>query len=498
MHDVLRRLGSPGGWRLGTKFAALFALVTAVVGLLMGTLGYSTAALLIRSDAQDEFEATAEQLSSELSSPSLALGSGGTLNFLHSESFTYQGLSSSGAVSVPIGADKGIEVLPVRPSDRAVAAEKAPGAMRTREDASNGEKYRIATVSIGDGRGAIQIGQRLSPMERMLDVLALQILGVGALVVLCAAGAGWLVSRRVTGRLVLLTETAERVSSTGRLDLVAPENGGDSPDEVGRLGRAFNAMLARLAGSEEEKRRLVQNASHELRTPLTSLRTNVSVLRSFERLSPDAQRRLLDDLQGETRELSGLVDELVQLATGTREDERPRDVPLAGLAERVAERTRRRTGREVVVDADGSTVHGRPTALERALSNPVENAAKFDAEGTAPIEISVRNGRVEVRDRGPGIDEAELGHVFERFFRSPAARALPGSGLGLSMVEEIVRSHGGTVFAANREGGGAVIGFTLPTMAEPPAPNDTPAPRGGPPPAPPNGPPSGPPPADRG
>ncbi|MBB5434407.1 two-component system sensor histidine kinase MprB [Nocardiopsis composta] len=478
VHDALRRLGSPGGWRLGTKFAALFALVTAVVGLLMGTLGYSTAALLIRSDAQKEFEATTAQLASELSRPSLSPGSGGTLNFLHSDSFTYQGLSSSGAVSVPIGEGKEIEVLPVRPADRAVAAEQAPGTVRTREDARNGEEYRIATVSIGDGRGAIQIGQRLSPMERMLDVLALQILGVGALVVLCAAGAGWLVSRRVTGRLVRLTETAEQVSSTGRLDLVAPEGGGDDPDEVGRLGRAFNAMLARLAGSEEEKRRLVQNASHELRTPLTSLRTNVSVLRSFERLSPDAQRRLLDDLQGETRELSGLVDELVQLATGTREDERPRDVPLAGLAERVAERTRRRTGREVLVDADGSVVHGQPTALERALSNPVENAAKFDAEGTAPIEISIRGGRVEVRDRGPGIDEAELGHVFERFFRSPAARALPGSGLGLSMVEEIVRSHGGTVFAANREGGGAVIGFTLPVL--PPGPAEGAGPAEGP------------------
>src|SRR5690606_3819089 len=208
VHDALRRLGSPGGWRLGTKFAALFALVTAVVGLLMGTLGYSTAALLIRSDAQKEFEATTAQLASELSRPSLSPGSGGTLNFLHSDSFTYQGLSSSGAVSVPIGEGKEIEVLPVRPADRAVAAEQAPGTVRTRADARTGEQYRIATVSIGDGRGAIQIGQRLSPVVRMLDVLALQILGVGALVVLCAAVAGWLVSRRVTGRLVRLTETA--------------------------------------------------------------------------------------------------------------------------------------------------------------------------------------------------------------------------------------------------------------------------------------------------
>ncbi|MDA2809254.1 HAMP domain-containing sensor histidine kinase [Nocardiopsis sp. RSe5-2] len=460
---LARYAASPERWRLGTKFAAAFAVVAAAASLLTGTLAYSTASVLIRTDAREQFQATAERLAADVSRPAAELDAGQTLTFLHSDDFTYPGVTSSGSVAVPVGADRSIEVLPVRADDRAVAAETEAGLVHTREDSANGEDYRIATVSLGGGRGAIQIGQRLSPMERMLDVLALQITVVGAGVLVVAAGAGWLLARRVTKRLVRLTDTAEQVRTTGRLDLVAPE-GGASPDEVGRLGRAFNAMLTRLAGAEAEQRRLVQNASHELRTPLTSLRTNVSVMRSFDRLGPDAQQRLVDDLQGETRELSKLVDELVQLATGTREDEAGADVELGPLAERVADRARRRTGREVVVDADGSTVHGRPTALERALSNPVENAAKFDTESGGPIEIVVREGRVEVRDRGPGIAPEEVEHVFERFYRSDAARALPGSGLGLSMVKEIVHAHGGTVFAANREGGGAIIGFTLPTV----------------------------------
>lgn len=93
----------------------------------------------------------------------------------------------------------------------------------------------------------------------------------------------------------------------------------------------------------------------------------------------------------------------------------------------------------------------------------MENSAKFDPQGRAPIEIRIRQGVVEVLDRGPGVDPAEIPHLFERFFRATVARGLPGSGLGLSMVREIAHDHGGTVFARNREGGGSVIGFRLPT-----------------------------------
>ena len=112
--------------------------------------------------------------------------------------------------------------------------------------------------------------------------------------------------------------------------------------------------------------------------------------------------------------------------------------------------------------------------LERAINNLVDNALKFDEHGTAPVEIVVRDGRVTVLDRGPGVDGTDLPHLFDRFFRSVNARSRPGSGLGLSIVREVAQRHGGTVFAEPRPGGGAAIGFTVPvrtgaTEAEPDA-----------------------------
>lgn len=456
------------GWRswaelrLGTKFAVSFALVAAAVVVLVGSLAYNTAAFLVRADAQEEFDTTVEGLAGDLRDQPRESPSEGAFSFVHSDTFTFQWIAPDGGVSVPVTSRDKPELLPVEAEDREVATEPEPGVVRTREDTANGEQYRIATVSIGDGGGAVQVGQRLSTVEQLLDQLALQVSWV-ALVVLTGAGvAGWLVGRRVTGRLVRLTETAEYVSSTGRLDLVAQDGEKAGRDEVGRLGKTFNAMLERLASAREEQRRLVQNASHELRTPLTSLRTNVSVMRRFDRLSPEAQEQLVEDLQGETRELTDLVNELVELATERRADEPWQRVALGEVAEHAADRARRHTGRGVVVDADYTAVRGRPQELERAIANPVENAAKFDPEGTTPIEIVVREGRVEVRDRGPGIDPVELEHVFERFYRATSARSLPGSGLGLSMMQEVAREHEGDVFAYNREGGGAVVGFVLP------------------------------------
>ena len=131
------------------------------------------------------------------------------------------------------------------------------------------------------------------------------------------------------------------------------------------------------------------------------------------------------------------------------------------MVHEAAAQARRRSDREITVDTDDTVVIARPDALARAVNNLLDNAAKFDPAGTSPIEVVARGRRVEVRDRGPGVDAADLDRIFDRFYRATAARSLPGSGLGLAIVAEVARSHGGTAFAANREGGGAVIGFTL-------------------------------------
>ncbi|WP_017603947.1 sensor histidine kinase [Nocardiopsis alkaliphila] len=492
-HGVLFK---PRDWRLGTRFAVLFATVAAVTIALIGTLAYGASATLIRADAESEFDTAVQNLSRQLvvSSQASQDVQENRYAFIAPGSLDAQVLGPDGSWARLLANRHEISSFHPTTEELEVARADEPGIVSTRESQAHEQQYRVGTVSLGEGRGAIQLLQRLSPIEQMVNRLATQILWVGLFVALCAASVGWLVGHRITGRLVRLTDAAEYVSSTGRLDPLTTARAGNGDaeheevggperpkepgnDEVTRLTSAFNGMLARLARSKDEQRRLVQDAAHELRTPLTSLRTNVQVLGRVDRLTPDARQRLIDDLQGETRELTDLVNELVGLATGDHEDEPRSAVVLADVAERVAARTRRRTGREILVDADESVVWGRPGALERALANPVENSAKFDPQGRAPIEIRVREGVVEVLDRGPGVEPAELPHLFERFFRATVARGLPGSGLGLSMVREIAHDHGGTVFARNRDGGGSVIGFRLP--AHRPAQDDGPTPASG-------------------
>ena len=351
--------------------------------------------------------------------------------------------------------------LPVSEVDRRIAASTVASAQAYQDVSVDGERFRMLTVSVS-GRGgpgaAVQLARSLVETEHVLHrilrstLFAVLIVAVGAMLL------GWLIALQVTRRLERLTDVAGQVASTGRLDIEVPVDGND---ETGMLGRAFSGMLDALQRSRHEQHQLVQDAGHELRTPLTSLRTNVSVLRRrFDNLTPEARDQLLSDLDSETRELTDLVNELVELATDRRDDEAVQPVRLGDVAERAAQRARRRFGRDVVVATDESLLDGRPNALERATQNLVDNACKFAPEG--PIEVTVEGGRVSVRDHGPGLREDDIPNLFDRFFRSVDMRSKPGSGLGLSIVKSIVEQHGGEVFVGNAPGGGALLGYTVP------------------------------------
>jgi two-component system sensor histidine kinase MprB len=449
------------------RFAAALAVVAFVAVALALLLSFEATRRLLTADVERTFDGYVIAVQDRAREGGLSL-----------EDFTSVGprdsdvlarLLDSGQVLVQVlGPDGSVRLrdedrlaLPVDAADRGLAAAVDPGASTQRTFlAASGEDFRLVTVAMGGGRGAVQIGQAVRGPDRLLGHLAQLMTITGLGVVLLAGLAGWLVARRVTRRLQRLIRTAEHVTESGQLDVRV---GAGGRDEVGRLGAAFDAMLAQLAQAREAQRRLVQDAGHELRTPLTSVRTNVAVLRRFADLEPTQRARLLADLDGETRELAALVEELVELAAADAPDQRPEEPPgpvdLAELAERVARRTRARTGRTVVVTADGC-VRGRAAALERALGNLVDNAAKF-APGDAPIEIVAGRGRLAVLDRGPGVDPDDRDRVFDRFHRAPAARGLPGSGLGLAIVAQVAAAHGGRVFVEERAGGGAVIGFTL-------------------------------------
>ena len=349
------------------------------------------------------------------------------------------------------------QVIEVTDADVQVAMARTG---ESRHDVTiDGEKYRVLTVPSATG-GAILLARSLEETSDSLDAILRHTLWAVVIALVASAVIGWLIGRQLTRRLQRLTAAASEVATTGRLDVEVPTEG---TDEAAQLGTAFSGMLGALARSRQEQTQLVQDAGHELRTPLTSLRTNVAVLRQFERLSPDERDRLIADLDSESRELTELVNELVELATDRRDAEQFQPVRLGDVASRVVARVQRRTGRDVRLVADNSAVDGQAAALERAVLNLVDNAAKFAEDG--PIEVVVADNTVTVRDHGPGISDADMAHVFDRFFRAVDQRSKPGSGLGLAIVKSVVDAHGGTVFARNAAGGGAELGFSLPLTA---------------------------------
>jgi two-component system sensor histidine kinase MprB len=256
-----------------------------------------------------------------------------------------------------------------------------------------------------------------------------------------------------------LTEAVEHVAKTREL---AARIDVERDDEIGRLARTFNAMLEALEESQVQQRQLVHDAGHELRTPLTALRTNIELLARAKTLDDQQRAELLDAATFELRELSDLTAELVDLAADPSVVTEPRQTErIDELVDRVAERFRWRTKRTINVDAEPFSAEVSVTALERAVSNLIDNADKWSLQD-APITIEVRNGRVAVTDQGAGISEEDQARIFDRFYRADTARTTPGSGLGLAIVKKVVEDCGGEVFVDSKEGMGASVGFVLP------------------------------------
>ena len=258
-----------------------------------------------------------------------------------------------------------------------------------------------------------------------------------------------------------LTDAAEHVARTRDLSRRIEREG---DDELSRLAGAFNTMLEALDDSQRAQRRLVADASHELRTPLTSLRTNLEVL-ARGGLAPGDHERLRADLIAQLEELTLLVSDLVDLA---REEEPVAEREVLALDELVAaavERARRHApGVEFSAALEPVLVEGVRSRLDRAVANLLDNAAKH---GDGHVEVVLRDGVLTVRDHGPGIAAEDLPFVFDRFYRSAAARGRPGSGLGLAIVRQAAEAHGGAVRAGAAPGGGAELTLTLPTAQTP-------------------------------
>jgi two-component system sensor histidine kinase MprB len=264
-----------------------------------------------------------------------------------------------------------------------------------------------------------------------------------------------------------LTSAAEQIAVTRDLTTRIEDYGGD---ELGRLASTFNTMLDALERSLDQQRQLILDASHELRTPLASLRTNVEVLHDVDRLPLDQRHSLLNGILTQLDELTGLVADVVELARGEAPETSMENVPFDDLVGHEVDRARRHWQSLVFrYDSQPVVVRGVPARLSRAVANLLDNAGKFSPPGSEVEVVLTAAGVLTVSDHGPGIPEDAIAHVFDRFYRADEARALPGSGLGLSIVKQVVDGHNGTVSISNREGGGTIVRVVFPaTELSPP------------------------------
>ncbi|MCY4370858.1 MAG: ATP-binding protein [bacterium] len=373
-----------------------------------------------------------------------------------------QAFDSSGAVLLRIGPE-GV-APPVEPVDLEVLNRNGHRLIRGVE--VGGTPYRMITAPIelrlrdGGSPLGFQIAIDHSRVEANLAALTRQLVLIGAIGVMLVGFTGWVLASRAVQPITDLTDTAERIASTERLD-AAGQLDISAPAEIGRLAGAFSSMLAALSTSRQEQQRLVSDAGHEFRTPITALTTNLELLRrQRDRISGEQRDELIDAALAESNQLADLAAELVDLASDVHQAGEPTTaIDLESLAYGVADRFRHIGWMTIEVSGVGTTVTGRRLQLERALGNLVDNATKW---ARSTVEIVLQGSTVSVRDDGPGVPEEDLSNIFRRFYRSDEARTTPGSGLGLAIVEHLVRAHGGTVFARNLAGGGAEIGFSLP------------------------------------
>jgi len=337
--------------------------------------------------------------------------------------------------------------VPVGPPEQAVLRGESLWSWNTLDD------QRVFAVRRLDG-STLVLAKSLAPTDAVIHRLRWVLLIVGALGVAVAAVAGWLVMRTALRPVARLTEAAERVARTDDLRPI-PVTG---DDELARLTAAFNTMLRALAESRDRQARLVADAGHELRTPLTSLRTNVELLMAAMKPGapplPDQEvADLRHDAVAQIEELSTLVGDLIDLSRDDAGGGQREEVDLSEVIGRGLDRVRRRRN-DIAFDVDvtGWVIDGDAAALSRAVLNLMDNAAKWSPpQGRVTMRLSqVEPGTAEliVADDGPGIAEAERELVFERFYRSTAARSMPGSGLGLAIVRQVVLKHGGTIAIA--------------------------------------------------
>jgi signal transduction histidine kinase len=331
---------------------------------------------------------------------------------------------------------------PLNSLDVAVAEGAQPSYFASALD--HGQRFRVYTAALpgGPGGGLVRTSRAANADDGALRKAALLLAGLTVAAASVTYGAARLTAGRILRPIAELTATAEHVAQTR--DLTARLRSAGTHDEVGRLASSFDTMLAALHESLTAQRQLVADASHELRTPLTSLTTNLDLLEDGAGLADPQAPALVRAAREQAGELDQLITDLLDLARYQESAPHRETVRLDLLTSEAVHRTRQRMPHaSIVADLHPCLVHVDPAGVDHAICNLIDNAIKWNPpEGT--VRVVVADARVLVCDQGPGIPEEELPRIFERFYRAPAARAMPGAGLGLAIVARVAQANEAT------------------------------------------------------
>lgn len=316
------------------------------------------------------------------------------------------------------------------------------------------------------------VARPIDDIVREQSVLARVLLLAGVTVVLLAGGVSWWVASSALRPITVMANQAEAITSD-TADWLLDE--GIASDEVGRLARSFNALLARLARSAETQRDFMADASHELRTPVSVIKNAADVTLDRHTRHEKEYREALTIIKEQSRRLARLVEDMFVLARADADGPQI-TLHLIDLSALVADCTR---AAAVIAAAKGihlsaqiaskQMVVGSDDLLRRLVMNVLDNALQYTPAGTVDVTVAGTPSRVSiaVADTGPGIPVQERERIFERFVRLDAARtAATGAGLGLPIARWIARIHGGTLAVRERDGGGSVFTFEMTAATE--------------------------------
>jgi two-component system OmpR family sensor kinase len=335
-----------------------------------------------------------------------------------------------------------------------------------------GADFRVATTVLPSSLGSVIVAQSLNEFDKTTHQIGVVFLLIGGLVLLFIAFASRQVIKLSMKPLEKIEATAEKIAAgdlSARLDNFEPNT------EVGRLSTSLNTMLSRIeesfsarTKSEEKLRRFVADASHELRTPLTSIRGFAELHRQGAVPDGEKTRELIARIEKESMRMGYLVEDLLMLARMDQSRELViADVDLSNLVkEAVSSALAAGPEHPISLDiAHDVRTQGDADKIYQVVTNLLANARAHTPVGTAihVATYSAEDGSyITVADEGPGLSPEDQSHIFERFYRVDSSRqrsSSDGSGLGLSIVDEVMKAHNGTVSVASEPGNGAT--FTL-------------------------------------